>query len=167
MFECFLSVSKIRFHDGSGWTAIFESLCVFATVSTLEAAACMYTFKHPVPFSYSADTDTTMHFKAHCLSSGPFMFMQPAKKILAKVASDGGELSDHKASVAFCSITFHIRNVCFKTLLIVYTALLSTEGVSAFPGFLIFENFSAVVYLFSNYIMNNYVGVLKYVFQFM
>lgn len=37
-------------------------------------------FKHPVTSSYSADTDTTMHFKAHCLSSGPFMIMQPAIK---------------------------------------------------------------------------------------
>lgn len=124
-------------------------------------------FKHPVPPSYSADTDTTMHFKAHCLSSGPFMIMQPAKKILAKVASDGGELSDHKASVAFCSITFHNRNVCFKTVLIVYNALLSTEGVSTFPGFLIFESFSVFVYLFNYYIINKYLGVLKYVFQFM
>lgn len=121
----------------------------------------------PDPSSYSADTDTTMHFKAHCLSSGPFMIMQTAKKILAKVASDGGELSDHKASVAFCSITFHIQNVCFTTVLIVYTALLSTEGVSAFPGFLIFENFSVFVYLFNYHIMNKYLVFLKYVFQFM
>lgn len=37
-------------------------------------------FKHPVPSSYSADTDITMHFKAHCLSSGPFMIMQTREK---------------------------------------------------------------------------------------
>lgn len=94
------------------------------------------------------------------------MIMQPGKKILAKVASDG-ELSDHKASVAFCSVTFHIRNVCFKTVLIVYTALLNTEGVSAFPGFLIFEHFSDIVYIFNYHIMNKYSVVLKYFVQFM
>lgn len=48
-----------------------------------------------------------------------------------------------------------------------YTALLSTEGVSAFPGFLIFENFSAIVYLFNYHIMNKYLGYRKHVIQFM
>lgn len=109
MFECFLRVSKIRFHDVSGWTAIqHRSMYLQRCLRTKRQLVCI--FKHPVPSSYSADTDTTMHFKAHCLSGGSFMIMQPAKKILTKVASDG-ELSDHKASVPFCSITFHIRNV--------------------------------------------------------
>lgn len=146
-----LRVSKIRFHDGSGWTAI-QNLSMYSQRCPRTKRQLVCIFKHPVPSSYSADTDTTMHFKAHCLSSGPFMIMQPAKIILAKVASDGRELSDHKASVAFCSVTIHIRNVCFKTVLI----LLSTEGVSAFPGFLIFEHFIAVVYLFNYHIMNKY-----------